>query len=226
MPRRATFQAASAVPWHPPGRVRPGCLSVGLVPGARTGFCVVDPGLAVDRVYRAPDPPRSPDPPQSFFRPPHHGPGRFYHVTQGPRAPAGAPRDRGGQGGQRGDKGGIGRGRGLITWSLRAAGGALSAAATSSNLGIPLSFRVIVYKEQAPITGQLHNGLHNSSDAVRGATAYLGSVGEIWAISRNRKRCNGRSRGGVGVAQLTDLAVRPGSTARPQDLGPYLWGSR
>jgi len=41
-----------ALPGVAAGRVRPGCLTAGLVPGAMTGICVVDPGLAVD-------PPRS-----------------------------------------------------------------------------------------------------------------------------------------------------------------------
>ena len=56
------------------------------VPGVLAGICVVDPGLAVDRVHGdAPDPPRSPDPPQSNPRPPHHRPGRCCHATRGPR---------------------------------------------------------------------------------------------------------------------------------------------
>ena len=56
------------------------------IPPTLTGFCVVDPGLAVDRVHGdAPNTPWSPDPPQSSPGSPHHGHSKCCPVTWGPR---------------------------------------------------------------------------------------------------------------------------------------------
>jgi hypothetical protein len=78
------------VPWRPAGRCGRGCPARGPVPGVGAGFCVVDPGLAVDRVHGdAPNTPWSPDPPQS-------NPGRR---TTGP---AGAITSHGNRGSRRG----------------------------------------------------------------------------------------------------------------------------